>query len=274
MEKIHYVKIYLALTNNDKRLIELKEYDLNGNLISSKNYDEDGNISYSQEFVFDYNGKIIKESISDFEQDYYENKEYKYDSATGKLIEEKVDYGEAGFSVLKYERKDNILFITQFDEDGEVEETAEICFDANGNILSKVVRDNMESITEKFVNRFDDDGKLILKEEYDSNKLEKSHYYFYTPSGKISALKVTNSRDQIIDWVKIEFDDNENPISQSMMSGEKILLDYPEPNVIIEKYINSAGIELSQKKIIRDEKGNTLEEHSLDEVKYYEYIFY
>lgn len=277
MEKIHYVKIYVAPAINAeaKRVTDLKEYDLNGNLISSKNYDEDGNITYSQEFVFDDNDKIIKESISDFEQDYNETKEYKYDSATGKLIEEMIDYGEAGFSVLKYERKDNILFITQFDEDGEIEETTEICFDTNGNILSKIVRDDMENITEKFVNKFDDDGKLILKEEYDlNNKLEKCHYYFYTPSGKISALKVTNSRDQIIDWVKIEFDENENPISQSMMSGEKILLEYPEPNVVIEKYINSAGIELSQKKIIRDEKGNTLEEHSLDEIKFYEYIFY
>ncbi|MFQ3579426.1 MAG: hypothetical protein SNJ71_04705, partial [Bacteroidales bacterium] len=87
MEKIHYVKIYVAAADNPeaKRVTELKEFDLNGNLISSKNYDEDGNITYSQEFVFDDKGKIIKESISDFEQDYHETKEYKYDSATGKL---------------------------------------------------------------------------------------------------------------------------------------------------------------------------------------------
>ncbi|HOK37699.1 MAG: hypothetical protein WHW07_00050 [Bacteroidales bacterium] len=277
MEKIHYVKIYVASTDNAeaKRIIELKEYDLNGNLISLKSYDDDGNITYSQEFVFDDNGKILKELIYDFEQSYNETKEYKYDSVTGKLIEEKLDYGEAGFSVLKYERKDKTLYITQFDEDGEIEEKTEICFDTQGNILSKTVRDDMENITEKYVNKFDEDGKLIQKQEYDSNnKLEKCHYYFYTASGKISALKVTNAREQIIDWVKIEFDVNENPISQSMMSGEKILLEYPEQNVVIEKYINSAGIEISQKKIIRNEKGNTLEEHSLDEVKYFEYIFY
>lgn len=277
MSEIHFVKTFVQKSEDTsiKYLYELKEYDKNGNLICLKNYNENGDVIYENTFVFDEGGKLIKESLTDFKGSYNETKEYKYADNTDLLIEEKIDYGEAGYSVKKYFREDKKIIIKLLDEDGDIEEETEIILDDNGNTVSQTSKDDMGNITEKFKNNFDDNGKLILKEEFDNRgKLEKSHYYFYTSADKLQAIKTLNSREKIIDWVKIDFNDKELPVLQTSMSGDRIEIEYPAENIIIQKYINSSGVEVTNTQIIRDEKGNTLEEHSPEEIKTYEYIYY
>lgn len=277
MEKIHYIKTFLKNLDekSEKYISELKEYDENGNLVCLRNYDSKGDVIFEHIFNFDSNNKLISESISDFVENYYEKKDYKYDQSTSNLVEEKIDYGDAGYSIKKYFYDSNKIIIKLYDEDDEIEEETEMIFDDCGNLLIKTVKDDMNIIIEKIKNSFDTNDRLIMKEEYDRfNKVEKIHHYYYTESGKIQGIKTLNSRGKTIDWIKIDFNENDKPVLQSTMAGDKIELEYLDDNIIIEKYINQHGVEVSKNKIIRDEKGNTLEEHSVSEIKIYEYIYY
>ncbi|MDD2386509.1 MAG: hypothetical protein PHP52_06975 [Bacteroidales bacterium] len=277
-KKIKLIKTYKILKTSpeDKNLQEIQEYNITGNLIYNKEFDETGSAVFEVSAQFDETGKPINEKSMNYLDDIEEIISYKYNDK-GKLISEKTENKQGWTSIKKYERQNDgkTVKVSLLDEDDELEEMNIVELNEKGDIVYNKHFDENEKQKEVVKNSYDDSGKLILREELDhKNRPEKVHHYYYTDAGNISAVKTLNRKGKTIDWVKIEFDENEKPVEQFAMSGAKIKFIYNDDGSITELKLGPGGEELSRVTNYFDEDKNLVKEDYGDYIIVYEHEFF
>ncbi len=277
-KKIKLIKTYKILKSSpeEKKLQEIQEYNNTGNLIYNKEFDETGSAVFEVSAQFDETGKPINEKSMNYLDDIEEVISYKYNDK-GKLISEKTENKQGWTSIKKYERQNDgkTVKVSLLDEDDELEEMNIVELNEKGDIVYNKHFDENEKQKELVKNSYDDSGKLILREELDhKNRPEKVHHYYYTDAGNISAVKTLNRKGKTIDWVKIEFDENEKPVEQFAMSGAKIKFNYNDDGSITESKHSPGGEEISRVTNFFDEDKNLIKEDYGDYVIVYEHEFF
>jgi hypothetical protein len=254
-------KVFKA-SSDEKVLQRISEYNPNGDLTYIKEYDEEGNAVLEEKTEYNEQGKPLKSTSVNFLDDIEEAITYTYDNS-GKLVSEKVENQQGWTSIKKYERQDDgkTVVVKTVDEDDELEEMWMVELDDKGRILNHKSYDENEKLIESVKNKYNGNGDLLLKEELDhKNKPEKTHHYYYNENSKITAVKTLNRKGKTIDWVKIEYDENDEPIEQFSMSGAKIVITYNDDGSVTETRYNPGGAELSKETRYFDEDKNLIKE--------------
>ena len=277
-KSIRLIKTYKVykVTPDEKILQEIQEYNNTRNLIFNKEFDETGSVVFEVSSEFDENGKPINEKSINYLDDIEEIISYNYDD-NGKLVSEKTENKQGWIAIKKYERQNDgkTVKVLHLDEDDELEEMNVVELNENGDIVYNKHFDENERQKEAIKNSYDENGKLILREELDhKNKPEKAHHYYYTDAGNIAAVKTLNRKGKTIDWVKIEFDENEKPIEQFVMSGAKVKLAYNEDGSVTESKFSPGGEEISRVTNYFDEDKNLIKEDFGDYFIVYEHEFF
>jgi antitoxin component YwqK of YwqJK toxin-antitoxin module len=211
----------------------------------------------------------------DKEEGTTETTRYEYD-LKNRLIKEETDYYQGFKTILVHIYENTKVTINSIDEDDEVEESTIHEFDENGNLISETKLDDNGKLVSKIVNQYDHRGKIIRKDEFEKKeKLSKSHTYYYDNDEKLNGIKTTNRKGKLLDWVRIEYDENNRPLRQTTMSGYSIELSYDAEKLLRnEKHLAPNGNIIKDLSTITDKEGNILEEHSPDTIIKYNYDFY
>ncbi|MDR2835815.1 MAG: hypothetical protein LBV69_06410 [Bacteroidales bacterium] len=281
--KIHFIKKFTQIANNEPFFSEIKEYDENEKLISLLEYDIDEIIIY--EYIAEYSeaGRLIIEKNNYMDENSGEKKHYIY--LEGELIQLKI-VSEAGWCSTKdynFDKNTNKLTITSFDESNKIEETVIIEYNDKKEVISKQVFDEDDKLMSMTKTSYNDNGKVLMNEEYDDKKkLEKSYNYSYNELGNVIQTIVYNGKGKIIDWSKNIYDEENKIIEQQSMSGTIIKNEYSkEEKALIETLYASNGAKIRQTKTLFDENNNIIEEHPHSFIDYqddtifkYEYVYY
>jgi len=278
-KKIRLIKSYQSEINKPETeyLAVVKEYNEKGMEIRLVEYIEDNEIEYEHTLECDSDFNPIREEIISKSDEYSEQKTFKYDE-NNKLIEEKIQYQNAWESIKKYERdqEKRCVIITTFDEEGEVEESSEIYYNEKGEIITRIENDEYGKQKNKVKNSFDEKGILISKEEYSNTKKpDKIYHYHYNENGDLYAVETQNSRNRLIDWTKIVFDDKNRPIEQVNMAGTKLVIEYnDEESEITETYYLANGTIYNKTKYKKNSEGLTEYEETSDKITRYVYEYF
>ncbi|HOY38216.1 MAG: hypothetical protein KBB11_01675 [Bacteroidales bacterium] len=263
-------------TDNIRYKSSYKVFDENGFLVEEYRFDKNGEIISKSENIFDNEHRLLSSTFFDTEQESSENRTYDY-SSEGQLIRETVDFGQGYLSVFLYEYSNSgkRITISEQDEEGEVEETKIQELDDYGNVIKEVViNEDGKEITHIF-SSFDNKKRPVRKEERDLNyKTTQIQEYIYNDNDFLEMIKTTNAKNQILNWVKLEYDELNRPVKQTSMSGSVILVEYIDDKTRIEKHINSHGYTYSESKITVNEWGNLLKEDSPEIVTEFEYEYF
>jgi YD repeat-containing protein len=277
MQKIRTIKATtIPVGDEDASFVsEIKEFDINGRLLTEiKNTDKD-NIAMQTSYKYDEIGNPLEIINVDKEEGTTETTKYEYDEKA-RLIREETDYFQGFKTILVYTYNDKKITINSIDEDDEIEESTIQEYDDTGNLLSETKLDDNGKLVSKIVNQYDHRGKIIRKDEFEKKeKLSKSHIYYYDNDEQLNGIKTTNRKGKVLDWVRIEYDENNRPIRQTTMSGYSIELSYDAEKLLRnEKHLAPNGNIIQDLSTISDKEGNILEERSPDTIIKYNYYFY
>lgn len=277
MQKIRSVKATTIPVGDENAsfISEIKEFDLNGNLLKETKFIDKDIIALQTSYQYDEKGNLIEIMNIDKEEGTTETTRYEYD-LKNRLIKEETDYYQGFKTILVHIYDNTKVTINSIDEDDEVEESTIQEFDDNGNIISEIKLDDNGKLVSKIVNQYDHRGKIIRKDEFEKKeKLSKSHIYYYDNDEKLNGIKTTNRKGKLLDWVRIEYDENNRPLRQTTMSGYSIELSYDAEKLLRnEKHLAPNGNIIKDLSTITDKEGNILEEHSPDTIIKYNYDFY
>lgn len=264
----------ILLSENDKTYIsEKREYDNKNNLISNILFNELGEITSHTTYQYNENGNITKIVNVDNEEDTSENKTYEYDNE-GRLIKEVTDYFQGFKTILTYTYDGKNIRINSIDEDGSIEESSLQEYSDNDNLIAESKYDDNNKLVSKTINSYNHQLKIIKKDELDAKgRIEKSHQYYYDNSDNLIGIKTVNRKGKTLDWVRLEYDENNRPIKQVIMSGHTILLSYSD-NSRNEKHIDPHGNVTEDTTTITNKEGNVIEKHSPEIKLIYTYDYY
>ncbi|HRW21902.1 MAG TPA: hypothetical protein PLO05_00465 [Bacteroidales bacterium] len=277
MQKIRTIKSTTVPIGNESEAFinEIKEYDQHGNLITETKYIDKDVVALQTSYKYDSNGNIIEIINVDKEEDTTETTVFEYDN-NSRLIREVTDYFQGFKTILIYQYEKNKITINSIDEDDNIEERTIKEYDDNGNLLAESKIDDKGKLQTKIVNVYDHQGRIIRKDELEKKeKLSKSHTYYYENDDLLIGIKTTNRKGKLLDWIRIEYDENNRPMRQSSMSGYSIELSYDiEKNERNEKHIAPNGNILKDLTTITNKEGNVIEERSPDIVIKISYDYY
>lgn len=278
MAKIQSVTAFTTQKDSEREGFKslYKEFNLHGDLILENRYNEDGDVIARTANSYNDNGLIIETIFYDAEQDTSETHKYLYDD-NGSLVKETLDFGQGFLTVYVYSRDNEKrqVTISEQDEEGEVEEIRIQMFDVNGNLLEETVFNDENKPISNTKNTFDQDQRLIRKEESDLRyKTIQSHEYYYNESGRVTGIKTLNQKGRLLNWVKVEFDELNRPVRQTTMGGALISIEHIEANRRIEKHLDAGGGIVFETEVELNNEGNVVAEHSPDAVVRYEYEYF
>ncbi len=178
------------------------EYDSNGILTKVIGYTPEGGFSGYNEYAQDSNGKLMSWINYDSDGEPYNARgEYEYDE-NGNMIK-----------IISYDQSGNITSEMDFeyDEEGNVIRSTTwmlnnrlyvVNYNSSGELVSSILY-NDDNITSKvqYVNEYDDDGKLIKTNGYDTDGhiVEYAEYeYTYDSNGKIVFKTITTYDDGVL----------------------------------------------------------------------------
>ena len=118
---------------------------------------------------------------------------------------EKVVHAVGGAMMYKeeyeYDAAGNMIKLTKVMEDGTIEEEDFFTYDSNGNLIEKSYPEYAPGgWTGKTLYSYDDSGKILSEDKYESGELVSRNLYTYDDKGRLSEYKV-----QIIDRAEENF---------------------------------------------------------------------
>lgn len=278
MEKIiKKISTYSKPKGGGKEFLNsVQEFSKTGKLLVNKEYDADENLVFESKIEYNESDLTVKEINNHIFDGFEEVKLSTYDE-NNKLIEEKNIFHGGDFSIKKYIKNedDNSLEIIIYDEDNEIEESSKLFFNDNNKIIEKANFNEKGKLTDKTVFTYDDaNDKILRKDELNKKgKPEKSIIYHYDEAERLIGITSENRKGKLTDWVKIEYDENNNPIMQETMAGVVVKTEY-SGNETIEKHYNASGNLINETTVVKDESGNTIKESDSEKEQTLKYEFY
>lgn len=245
-EEEHY---YLARKSEyrDSRLLDVWEYNSDGNETNHWDYDYDGMVSEREESIYDGAGNLINYIVYDEngEVRWSKKTENTYDSV-GKLISY-VEYGNDGEASSRtenaYDSAGNLISIVRFSGDGEVHERKE--YDSAGNLIKYA--------TDSFLQEYIYDSVGNRKSEY-----HEYHYIEYDDYGNESSTVSTGNIEYIYDSAG-----NLIRMDQFWDRGVTYVEEYDSNGNLVYSCENSDGGKLeSRYEYQYDDKGRMIEKRS------------
>lgn len=240
---------YLARKSEyrDSRLLDVWEYNSDGNETNHWDYDYDGMVSEREESIYDGAGNLINYIVYDEngEVRWSKKTENTYDSV-GKLISY-VEYGNDGEVSSRtentYDSAGNLISIVRFSGDGEVHERKE--YDSAGNLIKYA--------TDSFLQEYIYDSVGNRKSEY-----HEYHYIEYDDYGNESSTVSTGNIEYIYDSAG-----NLIRMDQFWDRGVTYVEEYDSNGNLVYSCENSDGGKLeSRYEYQYDDKGRMIEKRS------------
>lgn len=246
------------------------QYDKNGNAVEVQNFRSNGSVSsrllykynesnqrieysmhqnpdgpelrlsYKQAIYYDRDGIKTQEVIFDGAAGYRINYEYYPDGKLKEIV--KKDMANKVHERWVYAYKDNMHEISVFKPDKVLFSRMIKYTDANGNITTDIRLDNKGNELKKVEQEYNENGNLILKSEYFSEKFGNSIEYKYNNDGRV------------IEVIKHLPDGSKFTQSQ---------YEYDEKGSLIEeRWSENKSQEFSHKQSTFSDKGNVIETDS------------
>lgn len=240
MKQLRSLQITTTPKNDDSEpyVSQIVIFDRAGNEISRSEFSGPGEFESKTETRYDASGKIIEVTTYLDEEEIAERKKYDRNSE-GKVEKVDIEFTDGSASIQTVERDDSQHTENwiERDEDGELESREFLKFDEKGNLILKESYDFNDKLTEAIEYDYYPDGEVHLRRQLDERrKLILETEYKYTEGGLLLLRVSRNRRGDLSDFLKIEYNDNGQPIKQSFSGKYIFLYEYDEQgNTIVEE---------------------------------------
>jgi len=200
--------------DGDKSLVQKTDffYDKEDVLIQQDNYYGENSLAYTQKFEYE-NGLLTKLDAYEKGKFIFTEKKYFYNERN--LLEKEIEYDEDG----------NEVYVTTltYNQDGllDTKEREEVMakdlrvyeyeYDARQNKTKELIYNYEDVLIAKICYRYDEEGKLLEKEEEDLDHYQKMNY---TYNGKnLCKIETFNQDEKMISWTEYTYDEQDTILS-------------------------------------------------------------
>ncbi len=240
---IMITKIYRQNISDEEFMIEqdthkyLREYietDEKGNEIIKKECNPDGSVEQKTVREFNAAGQIVKEQIYD-QEELIENKSWEYDE-NGNVIKEIQYYidGSCDITTVAYDENGNITGRKTIDDDGEAGGYEEITY-SNGNIVKHAVFDEDGEVESEEINEWDDQNRLIKKEQLTLEGERETLEFEYNENGQLYREILFNEDGKIVERNTYTYGSNGMPEEiheESTVKNNRTRVTYNDKNQV------------------------------------------
>ena len=251
-------------------------YDRNGNEIAVHEYRGAGEFESKVETKFNEANQVVEVTTYLDENDIAERKVY-IRNQEGKVEKVNIEFTDGTVSVRLIERdaENRTENRIERNEDDELESREFIRFNAEGKAILRELYDFNDKLTEVFESEYNSDGEIsILRHLDDRRKLILETEFKYSDAGSLLLRVSRNRRGDLSDFLKIEYNDQDQVIRQSFSGKYTFVYEYDERgNPIVEEEFSG---DVMDNRITSEYDANSLIvfEDQLKYSKRFEYEFY
>lgn len=251
-------------------------YDRNGNEIAVHEYRGAGEFESKVETKFNEANQVIEVTTYLDENDIAERKVY-IRNQEGKVEKVNIEFTDGTVSVQLIERdaENRTENRIERNEDDELESREFIRFNAEGKAILRELYDFNDKLTEAFESEYNSDGEIsVLRHLDDRRKLILETEFKYSDTGSLLLRVSRNRRGDLSDFLKIEYNDQDQVVRQSFSGKYTFVYEYDElGNPIVEEEFSG---DVMDNRITSEYDANSLIvfEDQLKFSKRFEYEFY
>jgi hypothetical protein len=202
---------------------QLVHYDRAGNEIARYEFNGPGQFESKIETRFDENNRVIEVTTYLDEHEIAERKVF-VRNQDGQVEQVNIEFTDGSASVQTIERDpvNNTENWIERDEDDELESREFLKFNSDAKLILRELYDFNDKLTEAFEYEYYPDGEMSVRRQLDERrKLILETEFKYSESGALLLRVSRNRRGDLSDFLKIEYNDQDQVVRQSF-SGKYI----------------------------------------------------
>ncbi len=255
---------------DDEYLELLVEMDNNGNVVTESKFDSEGELEEKNTYTYDTNSKLLSHTLLYVLDDVTE-KRILTRNDKGLLVSEVKYYGDESGEKTEYEYndKENVISITNYDEEGDFVQNEEIIYDEKDSLKERISRNTKGKVLNHVVFHSEENQVLKIEEtEYDEKDaiVSKTLVTFNKEGKEVSSVQ-TNLAGKLISSVLNIYDEhgNLNRKEHKDFYSKTILFQYDEQNrVTTQELMDGTGLLLRKNLYAYDDEGNVIGEQTYE----------
>jgi hypothetical protein len=255
---------------------QVLEYDRAGNEISRLEFTAHETFEAKTETVYNADNRIIEVTTFLDEQEIAERKKYDRNSE-GRIEQVNIEFTDGSLSVQSIERDDKNRTENwiERDEDGELESREFLKFNEQGKVILKETYDFNDKLTEAFEYEYHPDGEMAIRRQLDQRrKLIIETEYKYSDTGLLILRVSRNRRGELSDFLKIEYNEKGLPVKQSFSGKYTFLFEYDDQgNTVMEEQYSGDTLD-NRITSEYDENNRVIVEEQFKFSRHFEYEYY
>lgn len=203
---ISYYSIETRFGNEEKTLVAKKQFKLDktANILEMKqdNYDDNSHLRIG--YLYDKSGRLLEERVLGQGNLYIATDSYEY---AGNTIVHK--YYTAGLISQQKQVTDDqgrLIEDTLFSSDGKIMHSNRYVYEEGKKTWN--MYDSDGKLLMRDITYYTEDGKVAKEEEYDSDKLSRTFFYSYLPTGEEASREVLDSDGSVVGQEVHEYEAN------------------------------------------------------------------
>lgn len=255
---------------------QIIHYDRTGNEIARYEYQNADEFESKVETRFNENNQLVEVTTFLDEHEIAERKVYDRNE-DGQIQQVNIGFTDGSVSVQTIERDEENRTENwiERDEEGELESREFLKFNQEGKVILKEMYDFNDKLTEVFEYEYNPDGEISIRRHLDERrKLILETDYKYSESGLLVLRVSRNRRGDLSDFLKIEYNEKGLPVRQSFSGKYIFLFEYDaNGNAVVEEQY--AG-DILDNRITSEYDGNNrlVLEDQLKMTRRFEYEYY
>lgn len=228
------------------------------------------------ESEFNANNDVLEVTTYLDEQEIAERKVYDR-SDDGRIEKVNIEFTDGSISIQTIER-DEVNHTENWierDEEGELESREFLKFNENGKVILKETYDFNDKLTEAFEYEYYPGGDLAMRRHLDDRrKLILETEYKYSEAGLLTLRVSRNRRGDLSDFLKVEYNEKGLPVKQSISGKYHFTFEYDENgNSIVEEQYTGDSLE-NRTTSEYDANNRLVQEEQLKMIRRFEYEYY
>lgn len=243
-------------------------YNENADIIETTKLGADGEMETKLYFIYDDKGNMIEETHYHEDEELFTERKRYLRNTNGNIITEEKHYldGSIEKTEYQYDKNENLIKKTQYDEDTISEGHVEFAYDEKKRLLESSKFDESGNLVDKIHLIYDENDQIIQTQEEDQlNNVHLVSLNTYNENNEISESIVKDLKGRIFSKVQNSYDDQgklEKRIIEDFREYPKIDIiyyHYDEQKQLIEEETQGPSEEIRRKISYEyDAEGNTL----------------
>lgn len=240
MSQLRSIRVTTFPKDDDSEpyISQIIQYDRTGNEIARFEYRGPNEFESKVETKYDQNNQVTEVTTYLDEHEIAERKVY-IRNPDGQVEQVNIEFTDGSVSVQTIERngENNTENWIERDEDDELESREFLKFNAEGKVILRELYDFNDKLTEAFEYEYNPEGEMSVRRHLDERrKLILETEFKYSESGLLILRVSRNRRGDLSDFLKIEYNDKQQPVRQSFSNKYIFVFEYDDQgNAVVEE---------------------------------------